>query len=48
LVPIRAKADDLMKNKDYIMDVLNEGAKSCRRIAKKTLHEVREVLGILT
>jgi len=48
LTPIRERAAYLMQNTDYVMDVLKNGAKSCRNIAKKTLHEVREVLGILT
>jgi tryptophanyl-tRNA synthetase len=48
LTPIRERAASLMQNTDYVMDVLKNGAKSCRNIAKKTLHEVREVLGILT
>lgn len=48
LVPIREKAEELRKKPKDIIDVLNEGAKSCRQIAKKTLHEVRDALGLLT
>ncbi|MBA4418643.1 MAG: tryptophan--tRNA ligase [Syntrophus sp. (in: bacteria)] len=47
LAPVQNRAKDLLANQDYVMDVLREGARSCSTIAKQTMQEVREALGLL-
>ncbi len=47
LTPIREKAQTLQNNTDYVQDVLREGAKACSAIAKSTMAEVRQTLGLL-
>ncbi|MBA4390470.1 MAG: tryptophan--tRNA ligase [Syntrophus sp. (in: bacteria)] len=47
LNPIREKAFALQKDTDYIIDVLKQGASACSKIAKETMAEVRNVLGLL-
>ncbi len=44
LAPIRDKRRELEKDKDYIRDVLNEGAKKAKSIAQKTMVEVRQAV----
>lgn len=46
LTPIRDRADSLKKDRDYVIDVVRKGAKTCSEIAKKTMEEVRSSLGI--
>lgn len=46
LSSIRDRAESLKKNPDYIKDVLSQGAKTCREMAKRTMEEVRSSLGI--
>jgi len=46
LIPIRDRADSLKKDRDYVIDVVRKGAKTCSEIAKKTMEEVRSSLGI--
>ncbi len=48
LAPIREKAAKLQADQGYVLDILKEGADGCRSIAKKTMEEVREALGLLT
>jgi hypothetical protein len=45
--PIQERVFSLQKNKQYILDVLKEGAKSCSTIADTTMEEVRKALGVL-
>ncbi|MDR2018443.1 MAG: tryptophan--tRNA ligase [Syntrophobacterales bacterium] len=47
LIPIQEKAKTLMKDQCYVLDVLRQGAKACSIIAKDTMQEVRETLGLL-
>ena len=47
LGPIREKALSLMKDTDYVIDVIRAGAKKCSAIAKATMAETRSALGIL-
>ena len=42
----RDRYNDLMNRKDYVYDVLNSGAKKSRAIAKKTLTDVRQAVGL--
>ncbi len=44
LAPMRAKRNELEKDKDRIRDILNEGAKKAKSIAHKTMIEVREAV----
>ena len=46
LTPIREKAAALENDKGYVEDVLANGAAACRAIAKATMDEVREALGL--
>jgi len=46
LDPIREKRVYYEKNKDLVMDIVQEGIKITREEAKKTLEEVREVVGL--
>ncbi|MCX8022308.1 MAG: tryptophan--tRNA ligase [Syntrophorhabdaceae bacterium] len=47
LDPIRERAIYLRENIDYVHDGIRKGAINCRAIAKKTMEEVREALGLL-
>jgi tryptophanyl-tRNA synthetase len=47
LTPIREKAFSLQKDTDYIIDVLKQGASACGKIAKETMTEVHNALGLL-
>lgn len=42
----RAQKIELQKKPDYIQDILNEGAKKARKIAQKTMEEVKRKVGI--
>ena len=46
LEPIRNRYNDLVNDKDLINDLLNDGAKKARLVAKEKLSEIREVIGI--
>lgn len=46
LEPIREKYYSFLQDKDYIKDILNEGNKNADEIAKETMSEVREKIGI--
>src|SRR5690606_10051490 len=47
LAPIRDRASALMREKNYVMDVIQQGADLCRAVATTTMKEVREALGLL-
>jgi tryptophanyl-tRNA synthetase len=42
----RAKREELAKKPDFVNDILREGAKKARVIAKATMEEVREAIGM--
>ena len=46
LKPIRSRYEDLIKDKNFINDVLSEGSKNARLIAQEKISEIREVIGI--
>ena len=46
LEPIRNRYNDLVNDQALINDLLNDGAKKARLIAKDKLSEIREVIGI--
>ena len=43
--PFRARIEELSANEDYLRNVMNQGAEKARESAKKTIHEVRHVIG---
>ena len=45
LRPIREKAEDLMKNKDYLVSVYRDGAEKASRAAYRTLRKVYKKIG---
>jgi tryptophanyl-tRNA synthetase len=47
LKPIQEKRKKLEKNKKYVDKVIEEGGKKARKIAKKTLEEVKEKMGLV-
>lgn len=47
LAPISVKYHDYLKNKDYLQDVLKQGAIKAEPVAAKTLKEVKELLGYI-
>ena len=46
LEPIRNKHDELHQNKDYINDVLHDGAKKAKSYAAEKISQIKEVIGI--
>ncbi len=44
----RAKRRELLSRKDFIYDVLSEGSKKASAIAKSTMEEVREAVGMMS
>ena len=48
LGPIRERAFSLMKDTDYVIDVVRKGASDCTAIAQNTMTEVRNSLGLFT
>ena len=46
LQPIRTKYEELSGNKDYINDLLSDGAKKTRIIAKEKILQIREAVGL--
>ena len=44
LKPIREKRESLLKDRNKIRDILDEGRKKARAIARETLNEVREIV----
>jgi len=48
LGPIRERAFSLMKDTDYVIDVVRKGASDCSAISQSTMTEVRSALGLFT
>lgn len=46
LAPFREKRAELDRNPDFVFDVLREGAKRAQVIARQTMAEVREAIGL--
>ena len=46
LASYRALRADLGKNPDYVWDVLHDGQKRASAVARQTMHEVREAIGL--
>ena len=47
LAPIRERFGQLINDKSKIYSALDEGAQRCRKIAQKTIREVKEKMGLL-
>jgi tryptophanyl-tRNA synthetase len=45
LAPIRRRAQELREHPERVDDALADGAGQCRRLARETMHEVRERMG---
>ena len=46
LAPIQARRTDLLGHPDEVYDILAQGAAACRPLAQKTVHEVRQKMGL--
>ena len=46
IAPIRTQAEELRQKPDYVRGVLEAGRDRCRRIARETIRETREAMGI--
>jgi tryptophanyl-tRNA synthetase len=46
LAPIRARREELAKDKDQVMQILKEGTMKAREVAARTTDEVRKALGL--
>jgi len=46
LAPIRERAFALMDDTDYVIDAIQKGSGVCSAIAKETMKEVRNALGL--
>ncbi len=44
--PYRRRRAELLKNLDYVDDVLRDGARRAREVAQQTLHEARKAVGL--
>jgi tryptophanyl-tRNA synthetase len=47
IAPRREKKKELLNKKDYICDILKEGAKKAKEVALSTLEEVKKIIGLL-
>ena len=45
--PIRARREELARDKDYVWDVLHEGARRAREEAVATMSRVREAMHLV-
>ncbi len=46
LAPFRQRRNELAKNPDYVLGVLDDGARRARAIAEQTMAEVRQAVGL--
>jgi len=46
LAPFREKRNEYEKNPQLVWDILEEGNKKARRVAQKTMEEVRSAIGL--
>ena len=47
MAPIQARAAELKAHPERVHEILSDGASRCRRIARETLREVREKMGLV-
>lgn len=48
LVPVRAKIEELEKQRNIVYDVLRDGAKKANAVAAKTIYEVKDKMGLIS
>ena len=46
LKPIQIKRKELEENRDYVAQVLSQGAEQASKIAVKTMSEVKQLIGL--
>ena len=46
-LPLCEKTRSIMKNNDYLYDILNDGRKHAKEISSKTLYELKSHLNLL-
>ncbi|MBR0171369.1 MAG: tryptophan--tRNA ligase [Lachnospiraceae bacterium] len=46
--PVREKYADLQKNKDYVAQMMKQGAETAHKVSQRTLSRVRKKLGLLS
>jgi tryptophanyl-tRNA synthetase len=46
LEPFRARRAELSRNPDHVWDVLRNGKQRATTIARQTMHEVKEAIGL--
>jgi tryptophanyl-tRNA synthetase len=46
IAPLRHRINETLANEDYLARVLKEGGEKARESAKKTIHEVRNIMGL--
>jgi len=46
LEPLREKRDNLAKDPDYVWDILGDGQKRARELARQTMDDVRSAIGL--
>lgn len=46
ITPHREKKKEFLKKKDYICDILNEGAKKAHKVASQTISEAKKAMGL--
>ena len=47
LKPVQEKYKEILQNKDYLKEIYTKGAERARKLASKTLEEVKNKIGIL-
>ena len=47
LKPVQEKYKELLENKEYLKEIYEKGAEDARRLASKTLREVKDKIGII-
>ena len=46
-MPLGNKIKDMLEDKTYILDILNDGAEKARGDAEKNLKEIKEIIGFI-
>lgn len=46
IAPIREKFEALTQNQNAVIEILNRGAEKARKVARKTLKEVKDIMGL--
>ena len=47
IAPLREKREDIKKDKNYVLGILEEGAKKAREIAKRKINLAKELIGVI-